>query len=74
LALRETTNNTKYLNKNENYIEILEMPFIFSLQTVSAVHCRCRSSESRPDVVGCGREVTEQAQKATIRPKDEEEG
>jgi hypothetical protein len=49
------------------------MPFIFNLQTVSAVHCR--SSESRPDVVGCGREVAERAQKATCvletKKKDE---
>jgi hypothetical protein len=75
LALRETTNNTKHLNKNENYIEILEMPFIFNLQTVSAVHCHCRSSESQSDVVGYGREVAERVQKATsvpeIKKKDE---
>jgi hypothetical protein len=37
LALKETTNNTKHLKKNENYNEILEKPFIFNLQTVSTV-------------------------------------
>jgi hypothetical protein len=26
LALKETTNNIKHLNKNENYIKILKMP------------------------------------------------
>jgi hypothetical protein len=31
LALKETANSTKHLNKNKNYIEILEMPFIFNL-------------------------------------------
>jgi hypothetical protein len=69
LALKETANSTKHLNKNENYIEILEMPLIFNLQTVSTVHRRCRTSHSRPDIVGCGREVAERAQKATSAPK-----
>jgi hypothetical protein len=57
LALKETTNNTKHLKKNENYNEILEKLFIFNLQTVSTARRRCRSSLSRPDVIGCGREV-----------------
>jgi hypothetical protein len=35
---------TKYLNKNKNYIKILEMLFIFNLHTVSTMH-----------VVGCER-------------------
>jgi hypothetical protein len=75
LALKETTNSTKYLNKNKNYIETLEMPFIVNLQTVSTARRRYRSSESRPDVVGCELEVAEQAQKATsvleTKKKDE---
>jgi hypothetical protein len=45
------------------------MPLIFNLQTVSTVHRRCRTSHSRPDIVGCGREVAERAQKATSAPK-----
>jgi hypothetical protein len=69
LALKETANSIKHLNKYENYIKILEMPLIFNLQTVSTVHCRCRTSHSRPDIVGCGREVAEWAQKATSAPK-----
>jgi hypothetical protein len=52
LALNETTNNTKYPKKNENYSGILEKPFIFNLQTVSTAHRRCCSSLSRPDVIG----------------------
>ena len=56
-ALKETSNSTKYLNKNENYNEILEMPFVFDLQTVSTERCRSRSFLSQYDVVGCGREV-----------------
>ena len=31
LALKETPNSTKQLNKNENYNEIIEMPFVFNL-------------------------------------------
>ena len=31
LVLKETPNSTKHLNKNENYNEILEMPFVFNL-------------------------------------------
>jgi hypothetical protein len=61
LALKETANGTKHLNKNKNYIKILEMSFSFNLQTVSTVRRRCRTSDSRPDVVGCGREVVERA-------------
>jgi hypothetical protein len=69
LALKETTNNIKYLNKNENYIEILEMPFSFNLQTVSTAHRRCRTSHSRHGVVSCRREVDERTHKATSAPK-----
>jgi hypothetical protein len=29
-ASKETTNNTEHLNKNENFIEIFEMLFIFN--------------------------------------------
>jgi hypothetical protein len=54
LALKETVNNTKHLNKNENYIYVLEILFIFNLQTMSMVRRRCRTSQSRPDVVSCG--------------------
>jgi hypothetical protein len=60
LAVKETTNNTKHPKKNENYNEILEKLFIFNLQTMSTARRRCRSSLSRHDVVGCGREVAEQ--------------
>jgi hypothetical protein len=48
---------------------ILEKPFNFNLQTVSTVHRRCRSSLSRHDVVGCGREVAERVKKTTSVPK-----
>jgi hypothetical protein len=58
-------NSIKHLKKNENYNEILEKPFIFNLQTMSTARRRCRSSLSRPDVVGCGRKVTEQVKKTT---------
>jgi hypothetical protein len=69
LVLKEITNSTKHSKKNENYNKILEKPFIFNLQTMSTARCRCRSSLSRPDVVGCGREVTEQVKKTTSVPK-----
>jgi hypothetical protein len=64
LALKETTNSTKYPKKNENYSKILEKPFI-NLQTVSTARRRCRSSLSQPNVVGCGREVAERVKKTT---------
>jgi hypothetical protein len=57
LALKETPSSPKQPKKNKNYNEILEKPFIFNLQTVSTTCRRCRSFRSRPDVVGCGREV-----------------
>jgi hypothetical protein len=44
------------------------MPFIFNLQTVSIARRRCRSFQSQHDVVGCGREVAERAEKATSVP------
>jgi hypothetical protein len=69
LALKETTNSTKHAKKNENYNEILEKPFIFNLQTVSAARRCCRSSLSRLDVVDCGREVVEQVKKTTSIPE-----
>jgi hypothetical protein len=65
LTLKKTPNSTKQLKKNKNYNKILEKPFIFNLQTVSTACRRCRSSVSRPDVVGCGREVTERIKKTT---------
>jgi hypothetical protein len=68
LALKETPNSTKH-QKNENYNEILEMPFIFNIQTVSTARCCCRSSLSRPDVVDCGREVAERVKKTTSVPE-----
>jgi hypothetical protein len=68
LALKETTNSTKH-KKNENYNKIVEKPFIFNLQTVSTAQRRCRFSLSRPDVVGCGREVAEWIKKTTSVPK-----
>jgi hypothetical protein len=69
LALKEITNSTKHPKKNENYNEIFEKPFIFNLQTVSTARRRCRSSLTRPDVVGCGREVVERVKKTTSVPK-----
>ena len=65
LVLKETPNSTKHLNKNKNYNEILEIPFVFNLHTVSTERRRCRSSLSRPDVVDCGREVAERFYKTT---------
>jgi hypothetical protein len=41
--------------------EILEKLFIFNLQIV--LTARCRSSLSRPDIVGCRREVAKQVKK-----------
>jgi hypothetical protein len=70
LALKETTNNTKQPKKNENYNEILEKPFIFNIQTVPMVRRCCRSSSSRPDVVGCGWEVVEWVKKTTSVSKN----
>jgi hypothetical protein len=64
-----STSGTKHLNKNKNYNEILEMPFVFNLQTVSTACCRCRSSLSRPDIVGCEREVAERVKKTTSVPE-----
>jgi hypothetical protein len=69
LTLKETTNSTKHLKKNKNYNEILEKPFIFNFQTVSTVRRCYRSSLSRPDVVGCGREVAKRVKKTTYVPK-----
>jgi hypothetical protein len=69
LALKETTNNKKHPKKNENYNETLEKLFIFNLQTVSTVRCRRSSSMSRPDVVGCGREVAKRIKKTTSVPE-----
>jgi hypothetical protein len=69
LALKETTNSTKHTKKNENYNEILEKPFIFNLQTVSTLRRRCRSSLSRPAIVGCGREGAERVMKTTSVPE-----
>ena len=72
LKLRETSNNTKHLNKNENYNEILEMPFVFNLQTVLMAGRRRRSTLSQPEVVGCGQEVVERVYlEDHIRPGDE---
>jgi hypothetical protein len=65
LALKET----KHSKKNENYNEILEKHVIFNLQTVSTVRRRCRSSPSRPDVVGGGWEVVERVKKTTSIPE-----
>jgi hypothetical protein len=69
LALKETTNSIKHHKENKNYNKILEKPLIFNLQTVSTARRRCRSSLSRPNVVGCGREVAERVKKTTSAPK-----
>jgi hypothetical protein len=69
LTLKETTNSTKRPKKSKNYNEILEKPFINNLQTVLTAHRRCRSSLSRPDVVGCGREAAERVNKTTTIPE-----
>jgi hypothetical protein len=68
-------NNRNHLKKNEKYNEILEKPFIFNLQTVSTARHRCRSSLSRPDIVGCGRKVVERVKKTTsvLETKKKEE-
>jgi hypothetical protein len=62
LALKETTKSTKNPKENENYNEIFD-------KTVSTARRRCRSSLSRPDVVGCGREVAEWVKKTTSVPE-----
>jgi hypothetical protein len=63
LTLRATSNNIKHSNKNKNYNEVLETPFLFNLRTVSMARRRCNSCLSRPDAVSCGREVTERAKR-----------
>jgi hypothetical protein len=75
LALKETMNSIEHPKKNKNYNEILEKPFIFNLQTVSTARRRCRSSLSRPDVVGCGPEIVEWVKKTTsiLKTKKKEE-
>jgi hypothetical protein len=75
LALKETMNSTKHPKKNENYNKILEKPFIINLQTVSMARRRCRSSLSRPDIVGCRREVAKRFKKTTtvLETKKKEE-
>ena len=45
------------------------MSFVFNLQNMSTARRRCRSYQSRPDVVGCGREVAEQVKKTTSVPE-----
>jgi hypothetical protein len=69
LTLKETTNSTKHPKKSENYNEIPEKPFIFNLQTESTARRRYCSSLSRPDVVGCGREVAKWVKKTTSVPE-----
>jgi hypothetical protein len=69
MEFKETTNTTKHPKKNENYNKILEKPFISNLPTVSMARRCCHSSLSRPDVVGCGREVTERVKKTTSIPE-----
>jgi uncharacterized protein YerC len=63
LALKETTNSTKQLKKNENYNEIFEKSLIFNLQTVSTVRRCIRYSLSQSDIVGYGWEFAEQVKK-----------
>jgi hypothetical protein len=74
-ALKELTNSTKYLNRNENYIKTLEVPFIFNLQTMSTARHHCRSFERRPNVVGCEWEIAKRAHTAIsvseMKKKDE---
>jgi hypothetical protein len=45
------------------------MSFIFNLHTVPIGCCRCLSSWSRHDLVGCERKVVERSQKATSIPE-----
>jgi hypothetical protein len=45
------------------------MPFVFNLQTVLTVSCRCRFFLSRLDVVGCEREVAERIKNTTSVPE-----
>jgi hypothetical protein len=69
LREREISNSKKHLNKKGNYNEILEMPFVSNLQTVSTTRHRCCSYLSRPDIVGCGQEVTERVKKTASVPE-----
>jgi hypothetical protein len=57
--------NSKASQGKKSYNEIIEKPFIINLQNVRTVHRHCRSSQSRPDVIGCGREVAERVKKTT---------
>jgi hypothetical protein len=67
LALKERSNITKHSKKNENYNEILEKPL--SSTSRSCQRRLCRSFLSRPNVVGCGREVAEWVKKTASVPK-----
>jgi hypothetical protein len=71
LTLKETTNSTKHLTKTKIVLKSLRCP---SSSTASTARRRCRSSESRPDIVGCGQKVAERAQKATYVPEIKKKG
>jgi hypothetical protein len=60
------TNSIKHSKKNKNYNEIFEKSFIFNIQIVSMARHRCCSSLSRPNVVGCEREVAKRVKKTTF--------
>jgi hypothetical protein len=60
-VIKRSSKQYKTPQQNINYIEILDMPFIFNLQTVSSARRRRHSSQSRSGIVGCGREVTKWA-------------
>jgi hypothetical protein len=74
LALRETSNSTKYLNKNENYNAILEMPFVFNLQIVLMARRYCRFSLGRQQRCWLRTGSRRMGQEGHIRPGDKEEG
>jgi hypothetical protein len=59
LVLKETSNSTKQPKKKR----ILQRDL--NLQTMSTARRRCRSSLSRPGVVGCGQEVDKRVEKIT---------
>jgi hypothetical protein len=69
MALRETLNSTNNLNKRKSYNEILEMFYIFNLQTMLTSCRRCRSSVSWSNIVGCGWEVADRVNKTASVPE-----
>jgi hypothetical protein len=65
IELREIFNNTKHPTKTKISIKILEMDIVFTLQAMSTASRHCRSSLSRPTIVGYGQKAAEQVKKTT---------